>query len=271
MNWKQTLNSILAGGGLRKIPEKYRVAVRQHGASRAAAIRYLEAIGGYSSRNERYAFSWNVKAYNVDFAADNLYTHDAAGDFAHLRDKCKNDGERGVLYGYFCSVLGGMLSPLWDIATEEAWESFKEDSNTFWGDELDIEWGLAGRSGGHLVLCSVEGYDCSMRDEDLIEAMQEKESDGTYVMSHRRVATVFLLCLQTSLDWPREAVGKEVEYRAAWRVWATLDDKKLDELLSTYRHQRGQIVEALRGQDDAGEVESAIDFISTLLGQKDED
>lgn len=264
LNWRQALSAAIKGG----VPAKYRDLVKTHGRSREVAINFIEGIGGYSGghRLGNYALSWNAKCYGVNFDMAHLYGLPLRDDFPFL-GMCKNDGHRGVLYSYFRVKHAAYKEQLWEWATEEAWESFKDDDSTFWGADLDAKWHLTGRSSGHLVADTIGNFDLRRTNEDLIEYLKEKDEDRRYLASNADLAHLFLVCVQMEVDWPRKAVEAEVEYRAAWRLWAMLDEDRFKELLTVYDDPKETLESVVSEMTDES---SAYDDICTLLGHAQE-
>jgi hypothetical protein len=240
--WQQALRRRLTGAS--RLTDKYLHVVRKHGSSRAKAVAYITSIGGYSDRHSRYPLMWSAKAYRAKLDIATLYSHDAASDFSHLRDECGNDGERGVLYQLFYTAYQEHKDQLWDWGTEEAWETFKEDTSTFWGQDVSHTWHLLGRSGGNAVLAEFDGATMSGSPEELEETLMERPDKDTlgvaaeFNVDHIAVVDLFLYCVQIGVDWDNpDAVGKEVEFRAAWRLWAMISESELEEALATYRNE----------------------------------
>lgn len=234
MTWKTLLSRLTKG-----CPAPYRTLVRAHGKSRKAAVNFICDIGGYSDRRTSYAVGFNAKAYGCNLDMKTMFGHAARDECTELYSTLTNDGERGLLYNLFAEHLKANEKTLWERATEDAWESFEQDEGTFWGEDRDAKFHLVGRSGGHLVLAECGLINLCMSPEALKENLLERESESiasSYEVSDSEVAHLFLLCVQLTVDWPRDAIDREVEYRAAWLLWSSFDENDFKNILSMYRN-----------------------------------
>lgn len=234
-NWREVVRRNIGDG----VPAPYRKTVRKALSSRAAAISYLEDTGGYSYRYEKFPLAWSAKCYGSDLSLNAMYEHGASDEFGWKRGKARNAGERGVIFDLFYKVWHPHRDHLWEMATADAWESFKDDESTFWGDGmLSRSWGLYGRSAGNLVLHEVDGQRLRGSNEDLIKRLQERENGdvGPYVEDHDWVVKLTLVVIQHDIDWGNSKDrDREIEYRAAWSLWSMLDEKDIDNALEAYR------------------------------------
>lgn len=239
LSWRETVKGTV--GDISKLPKQYRKAVASATSSRENAIRYISDIGGYrGGYGDRYPLAWNVRVWpNLD--ADHLFKVEA-DTLQDLLRNTRNPGEVGIVYNVFAAACREHEEHLFNWATEEAWESFRDDDGSFWGIDLDCKWELAGRSGGNLVLVSVQGRRLrGVSHEELEEAMRERDPDdhNCYVMAHADVLHILLVCIQVVIDWGlRSARNREIEYRAAWRI-AALIEHDLPCLLDYYRNPKG--------------------------------
>lgn len=264
--WQEELRRTLPA----KVSKEYRDLIRAHGSSRKKAVDFICSIGGYGSRHDNYAIEWNVKCYGVNLDAPHLYHHAASQDFEHLKKLCKHDGERGVLYALFKHEVQVYGDHLWETATQEAWEGFKDDEGTFWGSDRDAEFRLTGRSGGHMVLARTCGLGLTCSTEDLEERLMEQDgcSRGEYSVRHDTVVHLFLLCVQMGVDCTRTKIEAEVEHRASWRIWASINEAELKQSLQEYNDAQGHVdlLAAVVADDDG---EESISAIARILGVKD--
>ena len=262
MTWKTLISRLTAG-----CPKQYRALVRAHGKSRKAAVNFICGIGGYSDRHTHYAVEFNVKAYGCNLDMKTMYGHEAREGVTELYLKLQNDGERGLLYNMFAEHVKESEVTLWERATQDAWESFEEDEGTFWGGDMDAEFHLAGRSGGHLVVSRCGQLDLRKSPEDLEEKLLGRDGESivsSYAVPDSQVAHLFLLCVQLTVDWPRSAVDREVEYRAAWLLWSSFDEVSFKNHLTIYDNPDRYLPMA-REEIGASLDESVFPVVSTVF------
>lgn len=224
LNWGQTVKALLYKHS-KTVSLRYRAQVLLHTRSRKAALAYLATIDSYRNHNERCPLSWKAKVY-ADLTVDELYNSDCR--LEHFSGGKKawealNDGQRGAIYLAFRQQYTEDIGHLWQLATQDVWEGFRDDLSTFWGEDVPREWGLRGRMGGNLVLLSVDGakLEGSYRS-GFLETYQERDPDDNnrYVAPHEELAKIVLVCIQHEIDWPQNAIDDAVTDAAAWIVWS---------------------------------------------------
>lgn len=246
--WTKALSSRLSP--LRR--NKYTDLARAHGKSRASALRYLAAKSGYYNHGQHWAFQWDVKVHGST-GFEEVYALREVPERERFDALCKNDGERGLLYHYVQSVYQQHESEWFGWATESAWMGFQEDTHTFWGDDRDAQFSLAGRSAGHLVMESCGRIKTTSSHPDLMYALCERDTGdrGRYVIADDDVVHLFLVIVQTDIDCVRSSVESEVLYQSAFSLWSMARIDKFERLLTTYRRFRETSLQgALDGDSD---------------------
>lgn len=114
---------------------------------------------------------------------------------------------------------------LWDWALEDCRSVFDNTDcyNHLWdGTPLDVAYSFRGRSGGWLSLDRFQGHTFASRDSDY--------PDDLAVMSYKELRQLYSLIAMLKYDLRQDAIGKEMEYKAAWvlfvNVCSDLTDKK---------------------------------------------
>lgn len=219
--------------------------VRLHGGSRKKAIDFICSIGEYTSREWRYPFEFNVKAY-PNFDHDHLYAL-AKADFSFVLDDARTDAEKGQILQLFQRECADMGPHLWERAQEDVWRQTVEDEGTFWGETVKRKLGLVGRGGGHLVIESTDYYELrGMYSDDLREKLEEREGgpNTPYFHCTEGVVELFMLCVQYTVDTSGKKVEEAFENAASWAVWSNVE-AEYEDTITKYR-KREHLAEAAR-------------------------
>lgn len=212
--------------------------VRRCNGSRKAMVNFICGIGGYHGghRGENFAIEFNVAAYDTDLSVEHLWKLVSSGDMDVGPGKDLPPEHMVQAKALFWRVHEEHEDSLWQWGVEDAYEGWKDSDmpyETFTGERVDWKFGLYGRGGKHLCIEEVEGQSLTMRDDDLEEWLNECD-EGTYFRSANFIRKLFILCVQNSVELTTKAVGEEVTYRAAWRLWASFCEYALDDAISAY-------------------------------------
>jgi hypothetical protein len=234
--------------------------IRKHGGSRKKMVDFICSIGGYSSYpRDRFAIEFNVAAYGADLDVDSLWKLVTSPNFEEGPDPKLPPEHMAQAKALFWRVHEEHKEQLWEWGTEEAWEDWKDSDTpyeTWLGERVDWEFGLYGRGGKHLCMESCEGIDLKCSPEDLQERLDARETDGEYLVDHAKVRKLFIICVQNTVELTPEKVAREVEYRAAWRLWVSFCEDELPKVIAQYE-QRQEL------SNDAGLI---LDALSTGPG-----
>jgi hypothetical protein len=98
-------------------------------------------------------------------------------------------------------------------------------------EPMDWKFGFAGRGGKHLVMTEWDGYSTECRPEELEERLNEREEgfNGDYAIPHSSVRTLFMICVQNTLEMTPKKASAEVEYQAAWQFWVNIVEPEIDQ------------------------------------------
>lgn len=217
--------------------------VRACNGSRRKMVDYIcgiggiGGIGGYYDRHDRFAIGFNVKAYGADVSEENLWKKLTSGEMSLGPDTTLPAGEQAAVKALFSRVYKEHENNLWDWGLEEAYEGWRDSDTpyeTWLGERVDWKFELRGRSGGHLVMTECEGLSLMCSPEDLEETLFERE-DGEYCIGATVLRKLFIICVQNHFELTTTAAAEEVEYRAAWRLWASFMEDQIPAMLDAYR------------------------------------
>lgn len=229
--------------------------VRKHGKSRKAMVEFICGIGGYSDRYDRYAIEFSVKAHYADTDVDNLWH--VARDDCDFGIADMPPAKQVMAEHLFREQYAENADNVWQWGVEEAregWEGSDCPYENWTGVRVEWSWSFLGRQGGHLVMTACEGIDLQRSDDDLRDLLLEKE-DGRYVMADDEIAKLFIICVQNSVELTPREVSKEVEYRAAWRLWTSFCEDELGARMETYELRE-------RLNSEAGRIKNFLDHYS---------
>lgn len=207
-----------------KKPAKYKYPLR----SRAAILEWLKARKPYFGHYEFYPLNWNVKAYGVNLDFDHLvkrFQEWASPDIAP-------GGKYHEAYLAYARKKHAQLrdDELWQWGTEEAWRSVENDDGRrmLWNDEgpqVDIEFGLEGRSGGHLVVRKYDGFTFG-RGRERYEWEQYLDE-----LTWKDLWYLYRMVVTWDADFTQEAARDEIEYQAAFQFFVNHvgDESWIDE------------------------------------------
>lgn len=226
----------------RHIKGGYWDLVRKHGGSRKAMVDFICGIGGYQSRDITSAIEFNIKAYSCDLDVEHLWRMLTSGGMDVGPDPKLPPEHMTRAKALFWRVHKEHEEALWNWACEEAYQGWKDSDTpyeTFTGRRIDWDHEVHGRSSGHLCMTHCAGINLEIRTEELGEWLNAKESDGSYVEAHAEVRDLFIICVQNSVDITTEKIDKELEYRAAWRLWVSFCEDELKEEIREYEERDG--------------------------------
>jgi len=184
--------------------------------SRKAIIEYLTSGFRYDrGYHERYSLSFDVKAYNVDL------------DFDHLWEKYSKEympdhwecGNRLSYKKLAKEKYEEVKENLWDWGQEGAWRNVDDGDcyRMLWsGTVFDTKFGLAGRSGGHLVVTEWNNYSLDGTSEDFDRDLEE--------MGWEDLRNLYKMVCQWEVDFTSENASAEVEYQAAFTFFVNIVD-----------------------------------------------
>lgn len=253
--------------------------VRKFGTSRRKMVDFITSIGGYSAwRSGQFAIEFNIAAYETNF-------DDPAKLWAMVNDNfgyglgLKKPHEEVLAYHLFCEAYTKHKELLWEWGTEEAYESWSGSDTpyeTF--ADIRVNWSheVHGRGGKHLCMTECEGITLRCSPEELEEALMEKEGvyDGAahwggYIISTEVVKKLFLICVQNSVELTPTKVSHEVEYSAAWRLWASFCEDNMADALQAYetRERLAGDAEAIKDmlEDMRADGSTLADAFATIL------
>lgn len=219
--------------------------VRRNGKSRKAMVDFICGIGGYQTRWDHFAISFNIRAHHANLGADHLWKLLTSGDVgAGPGDLC--DADMAKAKAQFYSAYDEHASSLWIWGCEEAYENWKDSDTpyeTFAGVRIDWEWEIQGRSGGQLCMTECAGISLRSTPEDLQERLMWRDAHG-WAISHTQVRDLFIICVQNFVDITPKNIGREIEIRAAWRLWVSFCEDELQGLLDSTKKKENLPKEA---------------------------
>jgi hypothetical protein len=218
------------------IPEAqpYWDLVVRHGTSRESMVDFICSIGGYHrSRGECSAIEFGIKAYGVNFDADHLWAY-VVGDSILATDKHYRRARQ-----IFEQELKKIHAQLWQAGCEEALNQFMEGASegNFLGEDIDVKFEVAGRSGGHLLMVECEGIDLrvsvsELRDHLLLFEPYDEvtlgEPSGEFACPDHKLRKLFLMCVQSVVEITPKKVREAVESAAAFRLWHSYVEPRLE-------------------------------------------
>jgi hypothetical protein len=189
-------------------------------------------------------FAFNVKCHCLDLSFDNLLkVWRERGDWEEHYDDPRWQAKAIKAYAK-------REERLFEWAIDEAREDVNDSDGykMLWaGELLDVDFEFIGRSGGYASLKRFQRWDFSREDpaywyEVFKGNPHRKESDEWYdwgreysEMSYADLRNLYALIVQLEHDFRSEAVTEEVEYRAAFRLFASflegIEDPRLDDWL----------------------------------------
>ncbi len=217
--------------------QKYWDLVRKHGTSRRKMVDFICAIGGYSDRREHFAVSFNVKAYSADTSVENLWKLLTSGAMDVGPDPKLPPDHMEAAKALFAGVYEDHESNVWDWGVEEAYEGWRDSDTpyeTFTGRRVEWSHEMRGRCGGHLCMTECGYLDLEHTADDLRGSLLAREEpNGAYSVDHEAVRNLFIICVQNTVDLTPFNAAREVEYRAAWRLWVSFCEEELDSHIKT--------------------------------------
>jgi len=155
--------------------------------SRAAMSAYILDRKAYHDHYTPFPFSWNVKAYHVDYDKPKGEPLDSSLDAEWSKLMRKNDS-------YYANAL------------EDAQREYADGEYTTYpgNDQGDWRFGFYGRSAGHLCLETWLGRKMHGRDFDLTEYVTE--------LSFADVRTLYKALVCMDQDFTPHEANKNVEY-----------------------------------------------------------
>lgn len=235
--------------------EAYWDLVRNHGRSRKSMVAFICGIGGYSDRDGRYAIEFNVKDYYSDTSEDFLWKLLCSDKMDVGPDKDLPPAHMAIAKALFHRVYAEHEDNILNWGREEAYEDWKDSDTpyeTFTGERVDWEFELNGRGGGHLCMTDCDGYSLKCSPEELEEAINGDADDEPWPPA--TVRKLFIICVQNTVDLESRKIAAEVEYRAAWRLWASFVEDDLREAIELYDTREElaedvkEILQVLRGE-----------------------
>lgn len=225
----------------RKIPEStqsYWDLVRAHGKSRKAMVNFICGIGGYYDRSDHFAIEFNIKDYYSDTSVENLWKLLNSDKMDVGPDKDLPPEHLAQVKALFWRVYEEHKDHVYEWGREEAYEGWADSDSpyyTFVGDDrVDWKWEVQGRSGGHLCMTECEGHSLKLSPEQLEEEMNELD-DGAYLnWSNKDLRSLFIICVQNTVEITGRKISDEVEYRAAWRLWVSFCEDEEEEVIQEY-------------------------------------
>jgi hypothetical protein len=214
-------------------PKQYKAPLKK----RADITAFLEKHKSRSSwPNDYCRFAWDVKLYSLDLTYEHLLTIHKASGYCGL----KNIDAPEVQALYQERYAGENLEYLEQMATEDAWRNVNDTDcfNHLWdGTNCKAKFGSYGRSGGYIGLKKFLGYDFTEGDNAYWNAVfggnpYPKESWDWQVwasdypeMSYQDLRLLYKFVVQCNHDFTREKACAEVEYQAAYYLFASHEDE----------------------------------------------
>lgn len=185
-----------------KTPAYYRAPLTK----RADIVSWLVDRATHENGRPGYGpFTFNVKCYDADLSFGNLV--------AVIGSEIPSDSIR-YLAECRAKLQGMNNDDLWNEAAQDACENVTagEISRMLWNGSAPIaKWEFAGRSGGWLTLTSFDGIKLAPHDGEYILT----DPETPYRWLHR----LYRFLVQCTHDFRREAVKREVEYKAAFNFF----------------------------------------------------
>lgn len=218
--------------------------------SREARVNFICGIGGYYCRDGRWPIEFSVPAWGAELGADEMWErYKTGGEFPI--DTVKKPELAAELKSVFMSIHKANESTIWDAGVEDAqFTLFESDAYSYLRDgktTVDVEFGLYGRGGKHLVikqLCGIglfrmteeELYDKLMswtRDSDGKEGVGPKKPKGAEWDTPTRTVNQMFEYLTQATEWfTPDTASREVEHGADFRL-AQLVNDAWDQYLTT--------------------------------------
>lgn len=248
-----------------KIPRKAAIGsaanywdlVRRHGTSRKAMVSFICGIGGYSDRSTHYAIEFNIKDYHSDTSVENLWKLVTSAEFDVGPDKDMPPEHLAQVKALFWRVYEEHKEHVYLWGQEEAYEGWAQSDSpyyTFVGDDrVDWKWEVTGRSSGHLCMTECEGHNLQLSPEDL-EAQMNELDDGVYLnWSNKDLRSLFIICVQNTVEFNSRAIAAAIEHSAAWRLWVSFCEDEQKEVIEDYDTRKelsdsaGVLLKAING------------------------
>ncbi len=174
--------------------------------SRKAMIDYLCNVGGYyAGRSEIYVLSYEVSAC-PDLTFEALL-------------KCSGDVPAAPTPEWLMfarEIYERVEMTLWEAGIDGAQETVMggDAYRMQWDAEAPfaIDFTFAGRGGKHLCIKSFEGVNLCLRGEEFGELLEAR--------SFRWIRNLYKMCRQWEVDFSRKRVEAEVQYQAAFALFA---------------------------------------------------
>ena len=184
--------------------------------SRAAMTDYILDRRAYVDRYTRHPFSWNVKAYRVDWIRPKgEATLDPALDVEWAKHVEREYGVYGVEPAAFNDAQRQYA--------EGEWTSYPGD------DQGDWKFGFYGRCGGHLVLESWCGKSFSRMDEDDLRAYL----DGCDFAAVRKFYRA-LVCMDSDFTPANASANVESHVNLRRELWEEARREERDAALADF-------------------------------------
>lgn len=233
--------------------------VRRCNGSRKRMVEFICGIGGYSSRNMRSAIAFNVKTYGAIVNEERMWKMLTSGDIDLGPDTDLPEGEQAAVKALFSRVYKEHEDHLMGWGMEEAYEGWKDSDTpyeTWLGERVEWEWEPMGRSAGYIGMVACEGIGLECSPEDLEATLMERDTPTAldYIPAEK-IRKLFIICVQNYLELTQKAASEEVEYRAAWRLWASFMEDQIPAMLEAYRQRQSlgsDACEILRILEDKG-------------------
>lgn len=248
-------------------------AIRACNGSRTKMVNWLTDNGGYRDRHEEFAIEFDVSTWRADLDVEHLWKRLCEmGEFGIL----KMPPEKQVVAKHlFESVYAEHENNVWRWGCEEAYEGWRDSDTpyeTFVGERVSWNHELRGRGGKHLVMTECEGLNLRCDSDELAERLMERSFDGArweWDISSDTVRKLFIVCVQNYFELTPSAVADEVEYRAAWRLWASFCEDQLEERFTVYKNRERLTESAQHIHDnligsDASNAQAREDFCDIL-------
>lgn len=224
------------------VADKWAIVKRCNG-SRRAMVNFICGIGGYYGHGrDQYAIAFNVKAYGTNLGADYLWALVMSDRIDVGPDKDTKAEHMAVIRSLFDKEHKANEEHLWTWGQEEAYEGWADSDTpyeTFTGERVEWKWAVDGRGGGYICMTECEGIDLRMTADDLEELLMDRgrDDDGRwahYTISDDQLRKLFIICVQNSVELTQTEAAKEVEYRAAWRLWVTFIEDQIPAAIQAY-------------------------------------
>lgn len=191
---------------------------------RKLLIEKLEENGGYHARHDSYAIEYEVGLYYVDDSLkhlSNIAAREYGMDMA-LYELVKND----IDWDDEQRWRHAQESIAWGLDGDCCYRMLMSDTAKRFGlsDETryEVEFGLAGRMGKHLVVTSFEGQDLRISNRDLIEYLDDNEEGQHF--SNQWCQALLAMMHDWEVMFTSKIASEEMEYELAFRLAEEVDN-----------------------------------------------